>query len=542
MERITHIRSLALALLFAVATMLNSCIKNDIPYPIVELSITSIEGVGFTMNTPDYTNRIITLQLDETTDIANVEITKVEYTTDAELSEPLIGTFDMRTPLYVTLSLYQDYEWTIVAEQNIDRSFKVAGQIGEEIIDVENLTAKVYVTQSIDLKDISILELKLGPSDITTYSPSIDEITSFESYRTVTVKYYSTTQVWRLYVDTTDVVVEISQFDVWAKRAYLAAAGDSSGECGFRYRTSGGEWIEVSGDQIATTEGSFSTVVTSLTPETTYEFVAFTGDDVSESIVASSEEEAQLPNGDFEEWSKPANPWLPYLDSSTRFWDTGNTGATTLGSTYNITTPCYDDLRSATTGEVCAQLESKYIIVKFAAGNIFTGRFVEIIDANGIIAFGQQFSQRPTALRGWVKYNQGIIDKVSKVPTGVSVTAGVTPDTGIIYAALGTWTPEEYGMCDGSMLGTTESPIIIDTRNESSFFSPTSDAVISYGELLLTESQDEWMEFTIPLDYRSTSIIPTHLVIVASSSIYGDYFTGSTSSVMWVDDFELIYE
>ena len=58
----------------------------------------------------------------------------------------------------------------------------------------------------------------------------------------------------------------------------------------------------------------------------------------------------------------------------------------------------------------------------------------------------------------------------------------------------------------------------------------------------VTDGGDTFTEFTIPLDYVATNRIPTHLMIVCSSSRLGDYFTGSTKSVMWVDDFELLYE
>ena len=44
------------------------------------------------------------------------------------------------------------------------------------------------------------------------------------------------------------------------------------------------------------------------------------------------------------------------------------------------------------------------------------------------------------------------------------------------------------------------------------------------------------------LDYTTTNVAPTHLIVVCSASRYGDYFTGSSDSEMWVDDFELIYE
>ena len=86
-------------------------------------------------------------------------------------SRPLSGEFDLRSPLYVTLSLYQDYEWTIVAEQPIERAFTVAGQIGATVIDAQKRTATAYVAKGTNLGDITVTRLKLGPADITTYSP-----------------------------------------------------------------------------------------------------------------------------------------------------------------------------------------------------------------------------------------------------------------------------------------------------------------------------------------------------------------------------------
>ena len=67
-------------------------------------------------------------------------------------------------------------------------------------------------------------------------------------------------------------------------------------------------------------------------------------------------------------------------------------------------------------------------------------------------------------------------------------------------------------------------------------------AVVAYGELVFSQSTEGWQEFTIKLEYNATNIVPTHLVLVCSASRYGDYFTGSRDSKMWVDDFELIYD
>ena len=52
---------------------------------------------------------------------------------------------------------------------------------------------------------------------------------------------------------------------------------------------------------------------------------------------------------------------------------------------------------------------------------------------------------------------------------------------------------------------------------------------------------DEYEEFTIDIKYRDITRKPTYILIVCSSSKYGDYFTGSTSSVLLLDEFQLIY-
>ena len=61
-------------------------------------------------------------------------------------------------------------------------------------------------------------------------------------------------------------------------------------------------------------------------------------------------------------------------------------------------------------------------------------------------------------------------------------------------------------------------------------------------ELPESTEGDGLIPFTIDIEYRSLTRIPTYIVLVASASYYGDYFTGSSSSVMWLDDLELVYE
>lgn len=52
----------------------------------------------------------------------------------------------------------------------------------------------------------------------------------------------------------------------------------------------------------------------------------------------------------------------------------------------------------------------------------------------------------------------------------------------------------------------------------------------------------QWKKFTIPLEYKTIEKPDDmYIIIVASSSKYGDYFTGSTGSIMYLDDLELVY-
>ena len=165
-------------ILIGTLLLLTSCIENSIPYPVVTLQILGVEGEGFTCAPEDINTqeRIVTLHLDEQTDISNVKIDKISVTENARSSKPLSGTFDLRTPLYLTLSFYQDYEWTIRATQTIERRFSVTGQIGATEIEEKNRIARVLVPSDTDLAHIEVTELKLGPADITTYSPSLEEL------------------------------------------------------------------------------------------------------------------------------------------------------------------------------------------------------------------------------------------------------------------------------------------------------------------------------------------------------------------------------
>ena len=537
-------------ILLALSILLTACIKNDIPYPVVILDILGVSGEGFTCSESDIDrkNRIVTLHLDETTDISRVQIDSISVSSGAKSSVPLSGEFDLRGNLPITLSLYQDYEWTLHAEQQIERIFTVKNQIGSSEFDVEAKTATAYVPTGTDMNNIQITELKLGPKDITTMTPSLEELTVFETYRQVYIQYHDFKETWRLYVIPTDISIQFTQTDAWSRVIWLYAAGKSGTSLGFRYKKSGDtQWIDVPAEKITIDGGSLSTCISGLEPETTYEAIAYSDENETEIVTLTTDPETKLTNGDFETWCTEKDIVYPGPSKESSYWGTGNPGAAIAGATLTSSTT---DKRPGSPGTYAAHLQSKLAgiagIGRLAAGNLFVGQYVGTRGTNGIVGFGRPYTLRPTALKGWIKYNRGTITDVSTVmPPGLTIAKG-DPDNGIVYIAVGTWTPEEYGVCEkedeNKQVGTDEVPISIDTRDPNTFFNPKSPAVVAYGEMVLTESIADWQQFTIKLDYNTTHTVPTHLVIVCSASRYGDYYIGSRDSEMWLDDFELVYD
>ena len=525
------LRHMVLALVALLA--FGSCIDNTIPYPVEKMEILDYEGEGFRA-TIDPVTRTVTLTLEEATDITAVKVTRVELTEHAAASIPLTGTFDLRMPIEVTLSRYQDYRWTIQAVQPIERYFTVEGQIGE----TESRTATVYVAKGTDLGRIRVTSLKLGPASVTTMTPSMEELTSFGSVRYVYLQYPAlkgAQERWQLYVLETDVKVQITAADAWAKVAWLYGAAEEGTRVGFRYRKVGEEaWSEV--PNVKQEGGTFSACVKGLQEASDYEFIAYSNEDLSPVVQRRTETTRPLENGGFEDWCVVKDIVYPYAEGGSPFWASGNVGASIANATV---TEGVKDTRPGSSGKLSARLTSIFANVfgigRFAAGNLYIGNYVRNDGTHGIINFGRPFTARPVALRGWVKYERGLIDYITTQPPGVTLQKG-DPDCGSLYIALGDWDPAVYG-------GTAESPVEVATRRiAETAFDKDAEAVIGYGELLLTESVNGWTEVTIPIDYRSTSRVPTHILVTFAASRYGDYFTGSSKSVLWVDDFELIYE
>lgn len=525
----------------AAALLGQGCIENNIPLPVIVPRITAMQVDGATSVVIDSERRNVKITLDETTDIRNVEIRSVDFDNEkTQMSWDLRGVHDLSQKLSVTLSIYQDYEWTITAEQSVERYFTVSGQIGAGQIDEANRRAVAYVGSSVDKSDITVTSLKLGPRDITTYSPAIEQLKDFTEAVQVSVTAHGRSEEWTLFVEQTATVVEIGSVDAWTAVAWLKASGVAELDNGFKYRRSGDEqWIDVSGEALTIDGGAFSACVEGLTPLTEYECYAYSGENATETVTFTTEEARQMPNSGFETFSNAEStkyysfydPASSIVENRTKWWCSGNKGSTTVGSSYTITNP---DSQDKMEGDYSAKLESKYVIIKFAAGNIFTGEFDRVIGTSGgVVNFGRPFTLRPRKLALWLKYENGPIDRFNGAPDNDPVKEG-DPDRCQVFIALGDWDYRTYG-------GTTDCPVQVNTTDRSTFIDPKADAVIGYGAYVSDQPTDGWVRVEIPIEYTSTSRKPTHVIVSCAASMLGDYFTGSTDSKLWVDGMELIY-
>lgn len=88
----------------------------------------------------------------------------------------------------------------------------------------------------------------------------------------------------------------------------------------------------------------------------------------------------------------------------------------------------------------------------------------------------------------------------------------------------------------------------IDSGNNQ-FVDLNGDDIIAYGSVesdVATSTKsglvNGYEPFTIKLEYRDLTRKPNMLVIVASASKYGDYFTGAIGSVLYIDEFSFVYD
>ncbi|MCH5223925.1 MAG: PCMD domain-containing protein [Muribaculaceae bacterium] len=318
---------------------------------------------------------------------------------------------------------------------------------------------------------------------------------------------------------------------------YGIVAKDGVNNVGFKYKKVKEEnWntVYASLTRAYSAGQTYSVELTGLSDNTEYEYKAVSDD--YESIITErfkTLECLQLPNAGFEEWSMEGNVHIPGASYATTFWDTGNHGSTTLGEQYNLTVKSEDYKHG---GQYSAKLQTRWVIAKLGAGNLFAGNYLRTDGTNGEIGFGRPFKAKPKSVKLWVKYTPGTKVRGS----GKYIKSGMN-DQGQIYVALTDDNKETYSQ-SGNRFNNTQWPFIVKTKTQK-LFDPTAPNVIAYGEKSFTTATegDGLIQIEINLDYYRDNIIPSNIVFVASASKYGDYFEGCDDSTMYIDDIQIEY-
>lgn len=541
---------------FCILAIASCAIENDIPYPIVDGSILDItvegqcaaEGSSSSQATIDKNSYSVKLYVDDTVDLRNLRITKLTVSNDATLlidstvcnnyaKFPTVGfgslddipissdtRVDFSNTVKMTLRTYQDYDWKITVEQIVKRSVVMENQIGNAIIDAINRNVIVYVSKDQRLDQIKVTTFDLGGEHGTVYpDPTAETYYDFSQPRTFYVSqgWEETSLIWTVYVYQTEESAsgEVSVF-TRATNATLSGSVQSGKEPVIEYKkTTDSDWTTQPSSSIEISGTDYTTLLQQLTPGTEYECRVSVDGTIVGSQNFSTAPATLLTDGSFDNWNQDGKLWNPWPTGGTSFWDTGNKGAVTISDSNSIPTD-----ETCNGSGLAASLESKYLVLKFAAGNIFTGSYVKTVGTNGVLSFGRPFTSFPSKLRINYKYTSATIDKVGE--DALSYLKG-RPDSCHIYIALTDW----------------DEPREIRTRpSERQLFDKTDSKIIAYAELVQGSSTSTYQQKDLVLDYRYTNRTPKYIVVVATASKYGDYFTGGVGSKLWLDNFELIYE
>ena len=556
--------------LLAGLFLLASCaVVDDLPLPLVKAEVTAFivdgqcdaDGEGFADAVIDKEKRTVDVYVNDLVQLDRLNINTLQVSHSASISvetpqglvpiskfadsnsgKPVL---DFTSPVTIVLSTYQDYRWTLRVQQVVKREVVLQNQVGRAVIDPVNCNVVAYVLAEQDLRKVLVEKFTLGgPHGTVEPDPTGQEVDfSLRREFTVHTKVSDAVEQWNVFVYHADATATVSaSVFPHATKAYVKGQMQNGSTPVVEYRSkSNQEWSTLPGSQVEAGSVEYKAVITGLLPGTEYECRVKAGGQTSAVQTFRTAEALQIPNASFDDWSISGNGlqalYQPWGEGSEPYWDTGNKGATTVGAS-NSTFGTED-------GRVYANLQSKFIVIKFAAGNIFNGSYLKTDGTNGILAFGRPFESFPTKMQFDYKFKSSIVNRGGgkwDENYGKYLTRELyeglrgKPDSCQIYVALiGDQDEEQYN-------GNTY-PIILRTRpSELKLFNPRSDNVIAYAQLTQGDNVEKWTTETLTLDYRHTDRTPKYIVIVASSSKYGDYFIGGDETLLQLDNIRLLYE
>ncbi len=527
-------------ILFAMLLACVSCMKNPLSYPLKVAEITAFEVEGQKSVSIDAASKVVTIVLEETADISSLPVHKYSFTEGAEPTADLPEVLDLTKPFKISYQTYPDqvYEWTIKAEQPIERYVKCDNLIEAEF-DLEKKAILAYFPEGQNLSKIRFTKMKLeargsqidstfGYISVNGFETPTEDKVQFPITldcvisRRFKVLYKGNVTNWTFTAVHKTIEMAVTSVNAWCYRADIAAVFKGSGTPVIEYHESGmQEWIPLESKVDGT---NITASVDQLTEGTSYVARVVNGDEVSEEYMFTTETPEQLPNMSFDEWHQ-GNPggytWYPSAEGADMIWGTANSGVNMV-SAVNSTRPEYAFV--AKPGSVAVRMESVYVFGKFAAGNIYTGQFGKAVLSpvpGAELDWGVPFTTRPYSLKGYYSYAPKTIDYAS----GKYSDKLGTMDVAQILVFLTDW--------DGPFRVSTSTETFVDLENDPD--------IIASGCIETSEDTNgEYVEFECVLEYRNDRK-PKYIVAVACASLYGDYFTGGQGSVMYVDEWEFVY-
>lgn len=522
--------------IFACVLAVGCTFPNDLDYPRVLGAIVSFDVEGAKSVSIDPGAREVAVVLEESADLRQVKVR--EYTLSEGASCSGLGEWmDLTAPVKVVLHTYQDYEWTIRATQPIERYVRCAGQMQEARFNLDTRSVYVYLPDTRPLTSVTIEDMKLEAEgsrilSTTGYESDQQHLTRVSrpvafpmtldcvTERSFLVELSGGEQVeWHFKALQLEVTTAVSEVDARCYSARVRGVFTSDGtDVAIEYKKADeADWVPATDVTVAGV--GITARLTGLTPGTAYACRVRDGEEVSAPMPFETAEPVQPDNLSFDAWHASGKVWNPWEEGGAQVWDSANKA--TASFTGSATRPEDTFVAVAGPGKKACRMESSYAVVKFAAGSVFTGQFVKLQGLGAELAWGLPFTGKPVSLKGYAAYKSTPVTDADAAHAGLKGQ----PDTGHILIALTDW-QEQFHVV-------SSSATYVDFDHDP--------GVIAYGRYALTETTDGYVAFDIPLEYRNART-PRYLVIVASSSSLGDYFTGGRGSTLWVDEFELVYD
>lgn len=527
-----------------ILTGLSSCIRNDIPYPYIESVIQDIAVYDMKGDPQiDQKSKTVEITVGEDAWLDSLPITKLMVTSDAEIipdssacerfyqfpnfsfeSTDVLPAnantnMDFTNPVKITLRTYQDYIWTVVVKQEIERIVEVDHQVGSPQLDVQNRRAIIYIEEGQSLKNVRINTLNLEGSKAEV-SPDPSTVTDFT--RTRTFSYFKDDKqigTWTVDVQIATILATAGKTNAWATKAYVSGEMKSGAIPVVEYKEAGAtDWITLDAEQVTlTSTTTFQASLTGLQSGTTYEWRVSVDGTATDPKSFTTETIVEIPNLNFDTWTQDGKNWYANsvannYDDPAAWWATGNEGITSpLAGGYDATTQPVSGTEAYKGKAAKMRSITGVILVGAAAGNLFVGTYkTNMGNPSASVSFGRPYTgARPTKLKGYYKYTP------MPITNGGTVPGNLTTDECHIYFRL--W--------------------------------DASDKEIAYGEFSTSEQSTTYQPFEFDIEYSDTESKPAKITIVATSSRYGGEFSGpkiigqvGDGSTLWVDEFELLYD